>query len=256
MRKVRPLKAVILAAGYATRLYPLTRSKPKCLLSVGGRPLLDILCGKLRPIKNLEEIIIVTNAKFYGQFEAWKRGARSPLPVSLLNDGTRSNKTRLGAVGDLDFAIRSASIGADVLLLASDNVFQAGLDGFVDFCRRRKAIGVALHDLKDPRLAAGKYGVMQIGRNGTILKMEEKPQEPCSSLIGTGIYYFPESSLKWVGRYLGCKEAKDAPGYYLEWLLGRVRMVGFLLPGLWYDIGGLEALKEAGKVFRKKGIER
>ena len=116
------MKAIILAAGYATRLYPLTQHTPKCLLAVGGRTLLDALCEKLEAVPDIDEVLLVTNARFYPQFEAWKRGFRSRLPVRVFNDGTTSNDDRLGAIGDLGLVLKEAGLRSDLLLLASDNL--------------------------------------------------------------------------------------------------------------------------------------
>src|SRR5437773_2028846 len=125
--------AVILAAGYATRLYPLTENKPKCLLEVDGVTILDRILQQLGEISSLEEIILVTNARFFEQLNLWKNQTRSRAAISILNDGTTSNENRLGAVGDLGLAIREAKIDTDLLLLASDNLFEQSLSSFVDF---------------------------------------------------------------------------------------------------------------------------
>lgn len=246
------MKAVILAAGYATRLYPLTLNKPKCLLEVGGHAILDSLCRKIDALADVEEILIVTNARFFGQLESWKEKTSRRCPVRILNDGTDSNETRLGAIGDLGLLIREYGLHADSLVLASDNLFESGLQEFLDFARSKPgAIAAGLYDLKDPKLASKKFGVLEIDRNSEVTRMEEKPENPRSSLIGTGVYFFPASTFRFVHEYLGRKDAKDAPGYYLQWVFGRVKIYGYLFQGLWYDIGDLKALEEANKVFHE-----
>ncbi len=240
------MKAVILAAGYATRLYPLTLNTPKCLLEVGGRTILDLLCAKLLRLKGLEEIIVVTNAKFFSQLNDWKQKARITCPVRVLNDGTFSNETRLGAIGDLRFAIAQGGLQSDILMLASDNLFDAGVEGFLSFAQEKKnSICVGLHDIGDPRLAAGKFGVLEVSGAGRVTGMEEKPEHPKSTLIGMGIYYFPQSSLGFVREYLEGENAKDAPGFYIKWLMEKTPIFGFLFSGMWYDIGDLKSLEEA-----------
>jgi glucose-1-phosphate thymidylyltransferase len=240
------VKAVILAAGYATRLYPLTLNTPKCLLEVGGRTILDLLCAKLLRLKGLEEIIIVTNAKFFSQLNDWKKQAPISCPARVLNDGTLSNETRLGAVGDLRFAIAQGGLQSDILMLASDNLFDAGLDGFMRFAQEKKdKVCVGLHDIGDPKLAAGKFGVLEVNRSDRVTGMEEKPEHPRSTLIGMGIYYFPQSSLGFVREYLDDSAAKDAPGFYIKWLMEKAPIFGFLFSGMWYDIGDLKSLEEA-----------
>ena len=246
------MKAVILAAGYATRLYPLTKNKPKCLLPVAGRTILDSLCSKLAKIKALEEIILVTNAKFFNQLSEWQKKADFGVPVRTLNDGTTSNETRLGAIGDLDFSIKQGKVDTDIVMLASDNLFDAGLDSFVEFAQKKKdKICIALYDIKEPKLAAKRYGVLDMDATGLIQSIEEKPEFPKSSYIGMGLYYFPKSSLNLIQKYLGGSKANDAPGFYIRWLVdNKVGIYGFLFNGIWYDIGDLKALEEANKNFK------
>jgi len=247
------LKTIILAAGYATRLYPLTINTPKCLLSVAGKTILDWLCEKLEPLSDLEEVIIVTNAKFFGQLEEWKKSARLRVPIRILNDGTLSNDSRLGAIGDLDFSIKKLSLDADLLMLASDNLFDADLGSFLNFCKAKKdKVCVGLYDIKDPALAAKKYGVLEVNSASEVVGIEEKPEKPKSSLIGMGVYYFPKNSLHLVGDYLSDTSAKDALGYYIRWLVDRIKIFGFQFPGMWYDIGDLQELEKANKIVHLK----
>jgi len=247
------MQAIILAAGYATRLYPLTENKPKCLLTVGGRTILDSIVAKIEKIRGCEGLLIVTNAKFYEQLNTWKKNSSSRLPIRVLNDGTTSNDTRLGAIGDLGLALREGRIQTDVLMLASDNLFDQELDDFVRFAQSKKnGVSTAVYDIGDPQLAANKYGVFETDGTGKVLSIEEKPAAPRSSLIGMGVYYFPAGSLGRVAEYLADKNAKDAPGYYVRWLSERVAVFGFKFQGMWYDIGDLKALEEANTLFKSK----
>lgn len=245
------MNAVILAAGYATRLYPLTIGTPKSLLSVGGRTILDRLCEKLRGLSGLERITLVSNAKFYDQFKQWSSKTDYGVPVVTIDDGTTSNDTRLGAIGDLALALAGQTTPTDVLMLASDNLFTEDFSGFVRFCDSRKGkISVGVYDLKDPALAANKFGVLEVDGQHKVVCIEEKPAKPKSSLIGMGIYYFPAKTLHYVGEYLEDREAKDAPGYYIRWLSAKTDIYSYLFSGLWYDIGTLEALNEANRLFK------
>ncbi|MBI2094823.1 MAG: nucleotidyltransferase family protein [Candidatus Omnitrophica bacterium] len=250
------MKAVILAAGYATRLYPLTLNIPKCLLQVRGKAILESLCEKLAPLREIDEILIVTNARFYGQLESWSRSAASRrdawaegATVRVLNDGSVSNETRLGAAGDLRFAAREANLRTDILMLASDNLFEEGLRDFMDFSLKAKdSVCIGLHDIGDRSLAAKKFGVVEVDQTFRVTGMEEKPEHPRSSLIGMGIYFLPAKALARLDEYLASPGAQDAPGFYIRWLFEKgVEIRSFLFRGMWYDIGDFQALEEANK---------
>jgi len=179
-------KAVILAAGYATRLYPLTLHTPKCLLPVGGRPMLDHLCGHLETIPGLDEIFVVTNAKFFKQLSAWKERSRFAVPLHVLNDGTDSNDNRLGAIGDLNLVVEKKNIKTDLLMLAADNLFEEPLSRFADFAKARGgAVSMGVVELGNPALAANRFGVVEMSPSGEVVSLEEKPASPKSSLIAT-----------------------------------------------------------------------
>lgn len=252
------MKAVILAAGYATRLYPLTLDKPKCLLPIGDTTILSVICEKIVRSGQFDGIIIVTNSKFLEQLEKWKKNFSCAIPVQILDDGTTSNDNRLGAIGDFEFAIKKCGIKDDVLLLASDNLFEQGFTKFLEFSKKNAEITIALFDIKKKEFAAKKYGVVEIDPTGKVTRIEEKPEEPKSSLIGMGVYYFPKKSLPDVSEYMQQKDKKDAPGYYVTWLLQRTQIYGFCFSGLWYDIGDLQSLNEADRAYQtnfKKDLE-
>ena len=243
------MKAVILAAGYATRLYPLTLNTPKCLLKVGGKTILDSLYEKLAGLREIDEILIVTNAKFYAQIQDWARSARQGPSSRVLSDGTLSNETRLGAIGDLKFAIDKAGIHSDILMMASDNWFDGGLEGFRDFALSKKdAVCVGIYDIGERGLAAKKFGVVETDDDFKVTGIEEKPEHPKSSTIGMGVYFFPASTYALLDEYLALPGAQDAPGFYIRWLFEkRTTIYSFLFGGVWYDIGDLDALQEANK---------
>ncbi len=247
------MKAVVLAAGYATRLYPLTQNIPKCLLTVGGQTILDRIVEKIERVAACDEIFIVTNARFYGQLEQWKKTGKHRLPILVINDGTTSNETRLGAIGDLGLVLGQANVQTDVLMMASDNLFDQELNDFVRFAwSKKQAVAIAVYDIRDPKLAANKFGVIEADKTGKVISLEEKPAAPKTSLIGMGVYYFPASTLPKVREYLADKNAKDAPGYYVRWLSERATIFSFTFQGMWYDIGDLEALDEARRIFNVK----
>lgn len=244
------MKTIILAAGYATRLYPLTENKPKALLPIGPKPLLDHLMQKIEAIPQMDELVLVTNDRFYKQFNDWCRTASKKIRVQVLNDGTTSNDNRLGAIGDLRFAIRSAKINDDILVLASDNLFDGSLADFVAFARKSGGAAIGTYDLGDPQLGAKKYGIIETDAQKKITRIEEKPEKPKASLVSMGIYYFPKKSLPLIDAYLQSAEKQDAPGHYATWLLSRLDVFSYTFRGRWYDIGSFEQLEEANRKFR------
>lgn len=242
---------VILAAGYATRLYPLTKNRPKALLEIGLKPLLDHLVDKVKPLDQLQRVVLVTNNRFARAFEEWASRREDRVKIEVLNDGTNSNEDRLGAIGDLHFAIERCGIQEDILVLASDNLFEGDLRDFVAFATSKKNAGcIGVHGLEDPEMGAKKYGIIQIDSDSRILSIEEKPDRPKSRYASMGIYYFPQSSLGHMKEYLGSVQKQDAPGFYATWLLEKMKIFAFLFPGEWYDIGSLEQLKKARSSYR------
>jgi glucose-1-phosphate thymidylyltransferase len=242
---------VILAAGYATRLYPLTKDRPKALLEIAGRPLLDHLMEKARSAPGVKEAVLVTNNRFARAFEEWAAARSFGFPLAVLNDGTNSNDDRLGAIGDLQFAIDRRAIRDDLLVLASDNLFEGDLGDFIRFARAHTGAGaIGVSDLKDPRIGAKKYGMIVTDAASRITEIQEKPDAPRSSLASMGIYYFPASSLGYIREYLASGERKDAPGFYATWLLGRLNIFAYPFSGRWYDIGSFDQLEEARTDYR------
>ena len=237
---------IILAAGYATRLYPLTKDKPKALLDIGSRPLVDHLIDKISSLKDIKKIILVTNHRFTGQFESWASRQEKKGDIHVLDDRTTSNENRLGAIGDLQFSIDQYQVQDDIIVLASDNLFDGDLKDFVLFANSKKDSGcIGVHDLKDPSIGAKRYGMIRTDAESRILSIDEKPEHPQSSLASMGIYFFPQSSLKFIKEYLASGAKQDAPGFYATWLLAKMQMYAFSFPGRWYDIGSVEQLEEA-----------
>lgn len=255
------MKALILAAGYGTRLYPLTRKYPKALLPVAGRPILDYIVEKLAKIKHISAIVIVTNGKFFSDFALWAGGLRSKNPslnLKILNDGTKTENDRLGALGDIDFAISRENIKEDILIVGGDNLFEQGLTGFVKFAsalRPRVAIGV--YDIRKRGLAR-KYGVVTLdAKDGRIIDFAEKPAHPATTLIATCLYYITKEKLGYFREYLrDSRNERDASGNFISWLSGKDKVYGFVFRQRWYDIGDPQAYKEADNVFARLRKEK
>jgi glucose-1-phosphate thymidylyltransferase len=240
------VKAVLLCAGYATRLRPLTENIPKPLLPVGGRPMLDWIVDGVRGAT--DDVHVVTNARYADQFEAWAQGR----PVAVHNDGTTTNEDRLGAIGDLRLTIERAGIDDDLLVIAGDNLFDFSLAGYVSWWRGKgRASAVALYDVGDLRLAS-QYGVVELDEAERIVEFEEKPERPRSTLATTATYLFHREHVPLIGRYLDEGNPPDPPGRFIGWLLEREPVYGYRFEGAWLDIGDLEQLLEADNRMRRR----
>ena len=245
------MKAIILAAGYATRLYPLTRDRPKALLPVAGRPMVEHVVDRLATMPELDEILLVTNAKFAGQFAAWSAGYEPPRPglaPRIVDDGTTDESNRLGANGDLAFVLEREGLGDDIVVVASDNLFAESLAGFAAVCRERRSPVVVLTDIGD-LAEMPKYSMVEVDDEGLLTSFVEKPAEPTSTLSCIALYFYPRETLGEVRRYLTEGNNPDQPGRYVAWLIRQQPVYTWRLEGLWYDIGGLEALQEADRLF-------
>jgi glucose-1-phosphate thymidylyltransferase len=241
------MKALILAAGYATRLRPLSDSIPKQLLPVGGRPMVDWILDRIDDAGEVQEIHLVTNAVYAADFERWAEG-RS---IAVWNDGTRSNEDRLGALGDIALAVdRGGLAGDDLLVIAADNLFEFSLRDYVAFFRA-KADGsaVAVHRLSNPALAR-LYGIVELGDDDRVVGFEEKPEQPRSDLAATATYLYHRDHVALLARYLAEGNLPDPPGRFLVWLREREPVYGYRFDESWIDIGDPDQLLEADNRYR------
>jgi len=244
------MKALILAAGYATRLYPLTKDYPKPLLTVKGRHIIDYIVDRLEGIQEIDEIIVVTNSKFIRRFKEWRNSQDAKKRISLVDDLTKSEKDKRGAIGDIDFAINKIKIKDDLLVIGGDNLFNGDLRKFFSSVRRHKvhpAIGV--YDIKD-KARASHYGIVRLDAQKKIIDFKEKPRHPRSTLVAMCLYYFPREKLGLIKDYLSDKSAKqDATGFYIDWLREKTAVYGFVFSRNWYDIGHHQNYNEAKSNF-------
>lgn len=244
------MKAVILAAGYATRLLPLTENLPKHLLPVGDRPMLDWVLDRVRQMEDVEAIHLVTNSRFAPVFAHWA----GQHGVSVHDDGTASNEDRLGAVGDLRLVIERAGLEDDELVvLAGDNLFEFSLPHFAAWWRakRQPASAVPLHDVGDLELAK-LYGIADTDGDDRIVRFVEKPSDPSSTLASTLVYLVPPEHVRLVQTYLDEGQSPDNAGSFLGWLAARESVYGYRFDGPWYDIGDHEQLLEADNRLRRQ----
>ncbi len=251
MNKEVTMKAIILAAGYATRLHPLTLNTPKPLLPVGGAPLLDHLVAKLDKTE-VDAIYVVTNDKFYSHFLEWSMNVKSRAKLIVMNDGTKTNEDRLGAVGDIKFAMDRAKIDDSIIVLAGDNLFDFDLRDVVRLHIERKASVVSVYDIKDPAKAAGKYGVVEINDEGRITGLEEKPENPRTSLVSTFCYLFSKPDVSFIREKLDSGMPLDNGGDLIRMLVEDRSMFAHTFSGAWYDIGSHEQYEEVQNIYGRK----
>lgn len=242
------MKAVLLAAGYGTRLYPLTQDCPKTLLPVAGRPMIEWILDRLAKVPGLDGVALVTNDRFAPHHERWLAGAKPPCPVTVINDGTRTDADKLGAVGDIRLVRDRLKIDDDLLVVAGDNLFEFEVPAFVDFFRRKNAPAVALRDMKGSPLIS-KYSVVTLDADARIAHFEEKPPRPRTSLIAICLYAFPKASLPLIDEYFAQGGNPDAPGYYIQWLCKRTPSYGWVFDAPWFDIGDLDSYNQANARF-------
>lgn len=251
------MKAVVLAAGYATRLAPLTDFIPKMLLPLAGRPMLDYLLERIEAVKDVDGIHVVTNARFAGDFGGWAAQRSGRVPVAVLNDGTTSNEDRLGAIGDVRFAIEEAGLkGEELLVVAGDNLIEYRLEDFVRFWRQKgDGAAVAVHRIADSELIK-QYGVAELDHEDRVVSLEEKPAEPRSDLAVTAAYLYRPEHAALIGPYLDEGNPPDAPGHFVVWLYPRAPVYGYRFEGGWMDIGDPEQLLDADNLMRARlGLE-
>jgi glucose-1-phosphate thymidylyltransferase len=240
------MRAVVLAAGYATRLRPLTDTWAKELLPVGGRPIVDWIIDAIGAVESLEEVHLVTNHRKAPAFRAWADGRG----VQLHDDGTTSNDDRLGAIGDLRFVVDHAQLDDDLLVIAGDNLFDFSLADYVSFWRAQGvASAVAVRDVGSLELAT-HYGIVALDESARLVDFVEKPADPPSTLAATATYLFARTHVPLLDTYLAGGHSSDQPGRFVEWLCRREPVFGWQFDGAWYDIGDSEQLLAADNRLR------
>lgn len=248
------MKALIMAAGYAKRMWPLTLEKPKHLLPVAGKPVIDYILEQLEGIKEVDEIFVVTNSKFFPVFRDFFEKGKYKKKVSVIDDGTSSEETKLGSIGDLQFAIDKLGLEDDIFVIFGDNIFTFRLKEMVEKFMELKEplIGVCKTSIQE----AKKFGVVSVDSNGKIIDFEEKPENPKSDLASTGIYILPKKTLCKIKEYVDSGSNVDAFGFFLSWLYKKTPQFAINFTGKWFDIGSLETYKEADRILSGSGFSK
>ena len=239
---------ILLAAGYATRLSPLTNNTPKPLLKVARMPIIEHIIKKLEQINSIDNIYIVTNDKFEGHFRKWASGLDTKKSLEIVNDGTKNNDDRLGALGDIHHVLISRNLDSDLMVIAGDNLFELSLDEVINSFKKIGSNVIVLHDVKDLELAR-HYGIVEV-KDNVVVNFKEKPTSPKSTLASTGIYIFPRKTLSLIKKYIAQGNDPDKTGSFIEWLYKRDVVHSFITEKKWYDIGTIEQLEKANKWYR------
>lgn len=242
------MKAIVLAAGYATRLYPLTENQPKALLPVSGKPIMDYIVDQIEKVKEIDSVIIVSNKKFYSNFLQWSKMRKTRLEITILDDQSTDDVNKLGAVGDINFAIDKSSIDDDILVMAGDNIFTFELKDFVDYYKEKNK-DIILTKRIDDVDELKRMGNAVVDETGKVISMVEKPENPTSNLAVFAVYLYKKETIPMIKQYLAEGENPDAPGFFPSWLHKKKDVYAFEIDGDCYDIGTPEAYDEVNRIF-------
>ena len=244
------MKALILGAGYATRLGELTRDRPKPLLPIAGRPMIEHLLAQLDGIAEIDGAYVVTNARFAEHFARWADQREGRLPITILNDGTTSDENKLGAIGDIRFTVEKAAIADDLFVAAGDNLFDFDLRPFFSFFAEHGST-VGLYDVGRLDLMA-QYSEVRLDSNQRIVHLEEKPAQATSTFMATALYLYQADHLPLLERYRAEGGNMDSPGRFPAWLHQRVPVYGYVFRGRWFDIGTPAQYRQADEIWTQQ----
>lgn len=245
--------ALIPVAGYATRLYPLTRDKPKALLEIAGKPMIEQVIQKVLELPGIEKIVVVSNHVFFKQFDSWAKGFRKkiPIPLVVLDDHTTSNENRLGAIGDAWFAIQNEKIDSDLVWISGDNLFTFSLLEMQKEFLSKKTDLIACYDVKTVE-EARKMGEVRMDSSRRVNFFVEKPARPAATLVSIGVYFYTAKTVRDFKTYLDAGNSPDKPGEFVQWLYRQKPVYGFVFDkpsDRWFDIGTLEVLNDVRQKF-------
>ena len=244
------MKAIILAAGYATRLYPLTLHTPKALLPIGEKPIIDYIIDEMDLIRELDEIFVVTNSLFADDFAKWAKTVKSSKKITVLDDGTTSDETKKGAIGDIAFAAEKAGIDDELLVIAGDNFFTYSLREYVDYFHKKDRDCVCVKVWEDEK-SLSQFGIALLDEKGMVLDIEEKPAHPKSNTVVFAAYLYKKETVPLFREYLDAGNKPDAPGNFPAWLYHRKEVYAYTFDGECYDIGTPESYREVCEMFKK-----
>ncbi len=242
------MKAIILVAGYATRLYPLTENMPKALLELDGKPILDYIVEQVNRIEDVNEIIIVSNDKFYQHFVDWKY--ENKIPIRVLNDNSTNEENRLGAIGDIYFAVKSCDIDEEIMVIAGDNYFTYQLNDYYNYFKSQDKDCICVKTIEDYE-DRKRYAIALLDENSKVIDLEEKPKEPKSDLAAFATYIYKKDTVPLFKEYLDSGNNKDAPGFFVQWLYKIKPVHAYRMNGDCFDIGTPESYREVNEIVKK-----
>ncbi|MCI8630280.1 MAG: nucleotidyltransferase family protein [Firmicutes bacterium] len=244
------MKAIILAAGYATRLYPLTINKPKALLTINEKPIINYIVEQINTIDVVDEIYVVTNHKFIDSFADWQNEIESRAKITVLDDGTTSEQDRKGAIGDIAFVIQKMNINDELLVVAGDNFFTYPLKNYYDFYKQKDKDCVCVKVWNDEKTLRN-FGIALLDQNNKVLDIEEKPENPKSNTVVFAMYLYQKDTIPLFEKYLSQGNNPDAPGNFPAWLYKQKEVYAYTFKGECYDIGTPESYQEVQALFQK-----
>jgi glucose-1-phosphate thymidylyltransferase len=247
------MKCIILAGGYAKRLWPLTRYIPKPLIDIDGRSMIDRLLDKLKVVEEIDEIIVSTNKKFAYPFREWTKDNSSECGknMELVIEPTVEEACKFGTISGINYVLGEKGMDDDYLIIAADNLFDFEIEDFIKFYKKVNAPVVAVFDVKD-KAKAQLYGIVSTDKNHRIIDFIEKPEDPPSTLASTACYIFPKKTLTLFSEYINEGGRKDSPGFFIQWLHRKMPVYAFTFVGNWFDVGDFESLFKARVYMREK----
>ncbi len=237
------MKALILAAGYATRLYPLTENQPKALLPIAGKAIIDYILDEIVSIPAIDHVYVISNHKFAANFEEWLSHQSGKIPISIVDDGSTSEENKLGAIGDIQLAINRYAMDDDVLIIAGDTFFTFQLKDFYQFYALHQKDCFLVKEIQDIKQLQ-RMGVVELDETGRVVGFEEKPLSPKSNKASFAGYLYRSDTLPLIGQYLSEGGNPDAPGFFPAWLYTRKEVLAYPIQGECYDIGTPESYRD------------
>jgi glucose-1-phosphate thymidylyltransferase len=245
------MKAIILVAGYATRLYPLTMDKPKALLTINEKPIIDYIIDEVNTIDDVDGIYVVSNHKFIDHFDHWVKGVDSKKTVKIIDDGTMTEETRRGGIGDIQYAIDQEKIDDDIVIIAGDNFFTYKLKDYYSYYKKTNkdcVCGKRLDDVEQLK----QFAVAVVDEDGKITDLEEKPKQPKSDIGVYATYFYQKETVPLFKQYLDAGNKPDAPGYFVQWLYQRKPVYVYEMQGDCYDIGTHKSYQDVQEIFKNR----